>query len=349
MKKMFFLMLALLVLGAASMNAQVTIGSDKEPHAGAVLDLQSDNLGLKLPNVSLNDLTVFGLPVTETATAADAKGMYIYNTNTDVGEGVYVWDGYQWILLKASKGENPVQSITLNSALNDVVVARNQSIQLVPTITPSDATFRPLVWSIDRATALGSISSTGLFSTGFAAGRQWVTVSVPDGPSSTREFIVLSDDMLPPLETIGSNEYKTYNFNGDVWMVENSREGVSMFQSWKDEGEIVCGFYYNEAQARTAGELGPCPDPWHLPTTAEANRLMEYLRNDGDPDERAMWMAKRGGRYRYSQQEWVQLGTSGYFWVMGTHMYITGNSGFSAAQSMGGGNEGLQVRCMKNQ
>jgi hypothetical protein len=68
MKKMMFLMLTLLIGSAASMNAQVTIGSDENPHSGAILDLQSANLGLKLPNVALdNDLTVFGLPVTATS------------------------------------------------------------------------------------------------------------------------------------------------------------------------------------------------------------------------------------------------------------------------------------------
>jgi hypothetical protein len=112
MKKMMFLMLTFLIGSAASMNAQVTIGSNKNPHSGAVLDLQSANLGLKLPNVALdNDLTVFGL--SDTDPAADAKGMYVYNTNATIGEGVYVWDGYQWLLVKASKGEQPVTGITI--------------------------------------------------------------------------------------------------------------------------------------------------------------------------------------------------------------------------------------------
>jgi hypothetical protein len=62
-QKMMFLMLMLLMLSTASVNAQVTIGSTADPHAGAVLDLQSTTQGLKLPNVALNsDLTQFVLP-----------------------------------------------------------------------------------------------------------------------------------------------------------------------------------------------------------------------------------------------------------------------------------------------
>jgi hypothetical protein len=96
MKKMFFLMLALLVLGAASMNAQVTIGSDKEPHAGAVLDLQSTTQGLKLPNVTLSsDLTDFRLSGDE----ATAKGLVVYNNGT--APGIYIWNGSSWNRLSA--------------------------------------------------------------------------------------------------------------------------------------------------------------------------------------------------------------------------------------------------------
>ncbi|MDR1632066.1 MAG: hypothetical protein LBR97_04190, partial [Dysgonamonadaceae bacterium] len=61
-KKMMFLFLLLpTIFGAANLYAQVTIGSDEAPHAGAILDLQSDNKGLKLPSVSLSDTAVFQL------------------------------------------------------------------------------------------------------------------------------------------------------------------------------------------------------------------------------------------------------------------------------------------------
>ncbi|GHT39080.1 hypothetical protein FACS189437_01460 [Bacteroidia bacterium] len=104
MKKMMFLMLTLFLWGAANVNAQVTIGSNTEPHSGAILDLQSDNLGLKLPNVELDDdLTQFVLPEEGDFTKDNAIGMIVYNTNTNVSEGIYAWNGKRWVKPEADK------------------------------------------------------------------------------------------------------------------------------------------------------------------------------------------------------------------------------------------------------
>jgi uncharacterized protein (TIGR02145 family) len=96
MKKIFFLMLTLLIVSAASMNAQVTIGSDQDPHAGAILDLQSTTLGLKLPTVSLKDASLFQLAGDSTT----AIGIIVYNTNPNTkggkGVGLYNWSGFEW-------------------------------------------------------------------------------------------------------------------------------------------------------------------------------------------------------------------------------------------------------------
>ncbi|MDR0865215.1 MAG: hypothetical protein LBO74_09850 [Candidatus Symbiothrix sp.] len=103
MKKNLFLMLTLIVLSVASVKAQVNIGSDANPHSGAVLDLSQlptgKELGLLLPNVALNAvLTEFVLPLTDPSTKANATGMMVYNTNPELsgGVGVYVWNGEEW-------------------------------------------------------------------------------------------------------------------------------------------------------------------------------------------------------------------------------------------------------------
>jgi uncharacterized protein (TIGR02145 family) len=104
MKKIFFLMLAFLIGSAASMNAQVTIGSDQDPHEAAVLDLsKTSNRGFLLPRVSLADAKLWGL---EPASSTDAEGLMVYNENAGVlhgyGAGVYIWSGDMdgWVLLK---------------------------------------------------------------------------------------------------------------------------------------------------------------------------------------------------------------------------------------------------------
>jgi uncharacterized protein (TIGR02145 family) len=88
----------MLLIYSVNITAQVTIGSDQPPRAGAGLDLRSSDKGLLLPNVSLSDpATDFQLDGGEGATAA---GMVVYNTSAELaGPGVYVWDGSRWILI----------------------------------------------------------------------------------------------------------------------------------------------------------------------------------------------------------------------------------------------------------
>jgi len=101
MKKVLFLMLFLLVLGAAGTNAQVRIGGDEAPNVAAVLDLNVDDdtntgtKGLALPRVSLasnKDKLVYSDLL---------EGMLVYNTNAGMtdgdGIGVYYWDGSEWV------------------------------------------------------------------------------------------------------------------------------------------------------------------------------------------------------------------------------------------------------------
>jgi uncharacterized protein (TIGR02145 family) len=123
MKKIFFLMLTFLIMNAASMNAQVTIGSDQDPHGGAVLDLSqtSGTTGFLLPRVALTDVTQWA-PLG--GTSANGTGMVVYNTNAIVtngnGAGIYVWSGntYGWVSL------NPICSSVTDSQNNTYLAAQ---------------------------------------------------------------------------------------------------------------------------------------------------------------------------------------------------------------------------------
>jgi hypothetical protein len=97
MKKIFSMFSILIsTMSAIQMSAQVAIGSLKEPHAGAVLELVSgDTLGLLLPQLSLanaEDWSLSGEPI---------EGMLVYNTSSSLnndlkGKGIYVWTGNKW-------------------------------------------------------------------------------------------------------------------------------------------------------------------------------------------------------------------------------------------------------------
>jgi uncharacterized protein (TIGR02145 family) len=88
----------MLLIYSVNITAQVTIGSDQPPRAGAGLDLRSSDKGLLLPNVALSDpATDFQL---DGGAATTATGMVVYNTSEELdGPGVYVWDGNRWILI----------------------------------------------------------------------------------------------------------------------------------------------------------------------------------------------------------------------------------------------------------
>jgi uncharacterized protein (TIGR02145 family) len=105
-KKLFYLVLALVIISAASVNAQVLIGGNEtdDPHAGSILDLSpggSMNMGLLLPKAELtDDANVFALEGDGTSAPATATGMIVYNTaNVLDGPGIYLWDGSKWTSL----------------------------------------------------------------------------------------------------------------------------------------------------------------------------------------------------------------------------------------------------------
>jgi uncharacterized protein (TIGR02145 family) len=99
MKRIFFLMLTLLIWSATSMNAQVRIGGTEDPHQSAVLDLNENddanegNFGLALPRVFLREKGQKLNNVTP------ADGTLIYNTNVDFarGRGIYFWTDSIWL------------------------------------------------------------------------------------------------------------------------------------------------------------------------------------------------------------------------------------------------------------
>jgi uncharacterized protein (TIGR02145 family) len=320
MKKMFFLMLTLLIWSAASVNAQVTIGSDKVPHSGAVLDLQSDNLGLKLPNVELDDtdLTEFVLPLTAPSTKEEAKGMYVYNTNATLGEGVYVWDGYQWILVKESVGEKPVTAITIFSETGKQSVLPSGTLQLSARITPNDATNANIKWSIDIGSGNAYISQTGLLHA-YQPGLVKVRASVDNIASIWLSIIVTREVPVTQKLWNGNNEYDTYDFGGDVWMLENSMEGTPNATCYDDDISKSHGYYYSRSTAfLPAGSPdSPCQTGWHLPTAPEADRLVAWLLDEGvGTGVLAEWAPtyQMGGDYRPSQG-WEYWETAMGIWV----------------------------------
>jgi hypothetical protein len=120
MKKIFFLMLTLLIWSTASMNAQVRIGGLDDPNESAVLDLNATNaanngtLGLALPRVELASTDSPNPLKTHVA------GMTVYNTKAtgDVTPGAYYNDGSNWIRIGNGSLISEVDGIVGNEVTN---------------------------------------------------------------------------------------------------------------------------------------------------------------------------------------------------------------------------------------
>jgi hypothetical protein len=160
-QKLFFLMLTLIMLSVASVQAQVTIGADTPPHSAAILDLQSTTLGLKLPTVPLGDVSVFQLSETLT----NAEGIMVYNSSEETiggsGKGIYVWEG-GWVFAgKSAPVEVPVTKITILSEGDSKVVNSGSTLQLnaiIEPAAPNGPSNPTLAWTIvyNPATTAGS-------------------------------------------------------------------------------------------------------------------------------------------------------------------------------------------------
>ncbi|GHT65507.1 hypothetical protein FACS189451_13060 [Bacteroidia bacterium] len=119
MKKMLFLMLFLLILGAANVNSQVRIGGNGQPNGAAVLDLNATdaiNNGTKtlaLPRVSLASTT------DKLGSTTLLNGMLVYNTNITSGAGVYYWATDQWV--KVSDGSFTEVDGVIGNEITDTI------------------------------------------------------------------------------------------------------------------------------------------------------------------------------------------------------------------------------------
>ena len=352
-------MLLLLLLSIASVNAQVTIGSTNDPHAGAVLDLQSTSKGLLLPNVSLSNvstLTVISSPTSAQKTSA--KGMMVYNTNANVtggnGSGVYVWDGAKWCLVSGSTTPATVYvtGVSLNKSTTSLTVGNSET--LIATVSPTDATNKNVTWSSNNSSV--AIVSNGTI-TAIATGSATITATTVDGSKTASCSVTVTaatnEDGSITMH-IGNNDYKTYVYNTDggngrVWMVQNSREGMSNTAAGTN------GYYYTWQQA--IQEDNACPEGWSLPSQTEYAALLTFVNADKSGVGK-WWCQDMFGAYAgYSFNNGIHnLGQYGYWWTSTAEKqyfvnYILGGMGRQAGELNGpyvhNQEVSYSVRCIK--
>ncbi|GHT88690.1 hypothetical protein FACS189474_4370 [Bacteroidia bacterium] len=228
-------------------------------------------------------------------------------------------------------------------------VFRSQNTPIVLDITPSDAT-EPIEWSVDRGTGAAVITQDGVL-TGQVPGWVNVTAKVSSGASLTTAIAILPS--TPRLDHIGSNDYLTYDFNGDRWMIQNSKEGTAIAQMYDGNPEMARGFYYTRTQSTSVNPADtPCPGDWHLPTYEEGVNLMNYVQNN--PNGAAAWSLVFDGRGRAGTLDYTGTffawGADGLLWlapdVSMPYAQLRQLSWMPAVRSMSQFN--CNVRCVQN-
>jgi formylglycine-generating enzyme required for sulfatase activity len=95
MSKFFLAATALIaVMNCAVLNAQVTIGQDKDPESFSVLELISNTRGLRLPQMTTVQRNNLHLENLDGDIAQKAQGLTIFNKSTKCVE---TWNGAVWI------------------------------------------------------------------------------------------------------------------------------------------------------------------------------------------------------------------------------------------------------------
>jgi hypothetical protein len=155
MKKMMFLMLTLLIMGAANVNAQVQIGGTKGPDKSAVLDLNGDagnaKGGLALPRVELTSNT-------QQLNGATAQpGTVVYNTSSALdGEGTYVWTK-----VDGGNGGTAFTGVEIKNGANNVVLAGKGIVgnELSATVAANGITATQLANNAVTTTKIGTVKA----------------------------------------------------------------------------------------------------------------------------------------------------------------------------------------------
>ena len=166
MKKVVISVLLLSTLSITSLKAQVTIGSNKEPHPGAVLDLKSDNLGLLLPQVSLKEnphwwALDFGGESDTVSVKKSGIGMIVFNiAEVQDGQGLYFWDGTKWTKL-GNKIQEPPETLAnyiISGCTSFLFTYQQMTLSLV--LSGGGETPNSYQWYCDATEIIGATGAT---------------------------------------------------------------------------------------------------------------------------------------------------------------------------------------------
>jgi uncharacterized protein (TIGR02145 family) len=151
--------------------------------------------------------------------------------------------------------------------------------------------------------------------------------------------------------TVTVSGYKTHLYGNKCWMVENSRLGTSIAQSYPTQG--TNGYYYTRANAGTA-----CPSGWTIPTRDEITALASVINNTSSGIEK-WWIGSAGvannafaGYYDDvdTPPQWKGWGSTGHYWggTISDQTYYAGHSSMGLGIGTIPDRYYFSVRCLHN-
>jgi hypothetical protein len=224
------------------------------------------------------DVTV---DATGLVTGVKTGSVTVRATATD-GSGVYR------DLALVVKATGYVTGITITPVNGSSTVEVDKTLQLEATIEPLSA-IQEVTWSTDNASVASVVSTTGLVAA-VSEGSATITATAVDPSGVTASYpIDVVPSTLPPLVTdqaiIGGEPYKTYNFGGTVWTVENMRHLTPTYTYNSQDLNRTPEYYYTNADAQNL-----CTDGFAHPTVQQALALWSYLQSPAaTPSEIQAW------------------------------------------------------------
>jgi len=193
----FLTILVIILFFALPAKTQVTIGSPNPPQKFSVLELISQESGLRLPQLTSQERDSLKLnELTNPDTIQAAKGLVIYNIDTDCLE---FWNGAKWVSLCSSVV--PVLNVNPNSLTFDATGEPAQNVTVATNI--------PAGWTVTSIPSWITVTPTS--GTGSSIS---VTASANPNPEPRSDTIVIAAGALTDTITVTQLELVTLSGDG---------------------------------------------------------------------------------------------------------------------------------------
>ncbi|MBK5720799.1 fibrobacter succinogenes major paralogous domain-containing protein [Dysgonomonas sp. Marseille-P4677] len=281
LRSIIFLMLSLFT--TPHILAQVTIGSNIKPNKGSILDIKerqptagdpdqtTANRGLLMPRVTLLSLTELKpmysyADIENTPSGIDEQmhiGLIVYNIiqeicpGTDILEGLYVWQGSEWKLLKNGTSSNGVQ------------LFKDQGGNTFKARTFGDAG----TWMVDNLAVKHYSDNT--------------TIDIFNGNAI--------NPPPKPMYAYPSRTTTGWNSQPEIWtrrqgLLYNWTAATNNYNPGDIDQSQIAGsipganevetLQENSEGAKNGKIQGICPNGWHIPSDREWNALEKELYNN---------------------------------------------------------------------